>query len=356
MTEDEVFGQTGCFESPQAVKTSLAGAITLGLKGGSFYRNARLTCLNLLLTYQEGCLGRCSYCGLEKGRSAETKGTTFIRVPWPTYPLEAIIKGAKDKEGSLERICLSMVTNKRALSDALEIIAHLRRELFLPISILVAPTLIRHAAELEKLKEAGADQLGVAVDAATAELFRQHRGRDVKGPHTWEHYWSVLRSGIEVFGTGHVSVHLIVGLGETEQEMVNTLQKVHDLGAVGHLFSFYPEQGSALAGQTPPPLDQYRRIQLARYLIMNNFGRTESMRFNEAGQLYYFGMDIEPFIASGEPFRTSGCPGKNGHTACNRPYGNERPGKVLANYPFKPEHEDIAQIRDEIFAGLDLLN
>lgn len=339
-------------ESPDVLQTSLAAAMTLGLKGGIFYRKAKLTCLNLLLTYQEGCQGRCAYCGLEQKRTEITKGTTFIRVAWPTYSIELILERAKQHQNSLQRICLSMITHKKAFADSLRLVARLHDEVALPISVLCAPTLIKKAEDLQKLKEAGADQLGVSIDAATAELFQKYRGKGVRGPHQWDHYWEILSKGVEFFGPGQVSVHLIVGLGESEEEMVRTVQDVHDLGAVPHLFSFYPEPGSALAERTAPPIGQYRRIQLARYVIVNNFSEAEMMHFNDSGQICDFGKDVQPYVLSGEPFRTSGCPGHDGETACNRPYGNERPGKCLANYPFRPNSEDVEEIRGELYSGL----
>jgi len=339
-------------ESPEVLQTSLAAAMTLGLKGGLFYRNAKLTCLNLLMTYQEGCQGRCGYCGLEQKRSEQTKGTTFIRVAWPTYSFDLILERTKHCQNSLKRICLSMITHKSAMEDSLTLVARLHREVNLPISILCAPTLIHKMEDLQKLKEAGADQLGVSIDAATPEIFQKYRGKGVRGPHQWDHYWDILRKGVDVFGRGQVSVHLIVGLGESEQEMVMAFQQVHDLGAVVHLFSFYPEPGSALAERAAPSLGQYRRMQLARYLIMNDITSAEAMHFNSSQQVCDFGMDVESFVASGQPFRTSGCPGHDGETACNRPYGNERPGITLANYPFAPNRQDVEQIRGELYAGL----
>ncbi|AET69753.1 biotin synthase-related enzyme [Desulfosporosinus orientis DSM 765] len=339
-------------ESPEVIQTSLAAAMTLGLKGGIFYRDAKLTCLNLLLTYQEGCQGRCAYCGLEQKRSEKTKGTTFIRVAWPTYSFDLILERTKQYQNSLQRICLSMITHKRAMEDSLNLIARLHREVNLPISILCAPTLIHKTEDLHKLKEAGADQLGVSIDTATAEIFEKYRGKGVRGPHRWEHYWEILSKGVAVFGQGQVSAHLIVGLGESEREMVMAFQRIHDLGAVAHLFSFYPEPGSALAEKAAPSLGQYRRMQLARFLIMNDMASAEIMGFNSFEQVYDFGINVEPFVASGQPFRTSGCPGKDGETACNRPYGNERPGIILANYPFAPNRQDVEQIRGELYAGL----
>jgi len=339
-------------ESPEVIQTSLAAAMTLGLKRGTFYRNAQLTCLNLLLTYQEGCQGRCGYCGLEQKRSEKTKGTTFIRVAWPTYSFDLILERTKEYQNSLKRICLSMITHKRAFEDSLKLVSRLHREVDLPISILCAPTLIQTTEDLQKLKEAGADQLGVSIDTATAEIFQKYRGKGVRGPHRWDHYWEILSKGVTVFGQGQVSVHLIVGLGESEQEMIMTFQQVHDLGAVVHLFSFYPEPGSALAEKAAPSLGRYRRMQLARYLIINDLANAKTMRFNSSEQVYDFGINVEPFVASGQPFRTSGCPGKDGETACNRPYGNERPGITLANYPFMPNMLDVEQIRGELYVGL----
>ena len=61
---------------------------------------------------------------------------------------------------------------------------------------------------------------------------------EVRGPHRWENYWAALKSAVQVFGRDHVSVHFIVGLGETEQEMVHVIAKARNCGAQAHLFSF----------------------------------------------------------------------------------------------------------------------
>ena len=74
-------------ESPEYLRTSTAAAITLGFIPGRFYRDAKLYCINLLLTYEDGCRGACAYCGLARNRK---EGDSFIRVGWPTYPLNEI--------------------------------------------------------------------------------------------------------------------------------------------------------------------------------------------------------------------------------------------------------------------------
>lgn len=340
-------------DSPKYIQTSLAAAITLNLKKGNFYRDARLNCLNLLLSYEGGCKGRCAYCGLAKNRNTTVDENTFIRVKWPKYEFEAILGQAKKQQANLKRVCVAMVTNPRALDDCNHLVRRLKQETGLLISALVTPTLIRNKSQIVELKENGADSLGIAVDTATEELFEGFRGLGVQGPHQWAHYWQVVQDAVDVFGANNVSVHLIVGLGETEADMVEVIQRVHQLKAVPHLFAFYPEKGSPLEMLGQPSIGQYRRIQLARYLIVNGLDHRDQMKFNSGGQLIDFGVNIEPAVKTGVPFMTSGCRDLHGEVACNRPYGNERPGELLYNYPFRPTGEDLELIRKQLWQGLE---
>ena len=57
--------------SPDYVQMSTAAAITLGIMNGKMHRCACTRCLNLLLTYPEGCRANCAYCGLARHREAE---------------------------------------------------------------------------------------------------------------------------------------------------------------------------------------------------------------------------------------------------------------------------------------------
>ncbi|MHC4248762.1 MAG: hypothetical protein ACYS9X_06495, partial [Planctomycetota bacterium] len=144
-----------------------------------------------------------------------------------------------------------------------------------------------------------------------------------------------------------------------------TIQRAADLGAVTHLFSFFPEKGSALEGGRQPGIGHYRRVQLARILINDGYGNgtgdgkrasARDMVFDGDGRVTGFGVDdaaLERAIASGLPFRTSGCPGKTVVDgievgACNRPFANCRPGDPIRNFPFQPDPDDIAQLRREL--------
>lgn len=338
-------------ESPDYLRISLAAAMTLGLRPGRFYRDARLECINLLMTYKDGCKANCAYCGLQRLREGPYARKSFIRVPWPVVSLEEIIRRCLEHRQAVKRICLSMITNGRTVSDSFTILGRLKEGLpQVPLSLLCTPTLLSRT-HLEQYKACGVERLGIAIDGATPELFDKMRGRGVGGPHRWERYWGLFEEAVEVFGKDMVGIHLIVGLGETEQEMVRLMGRIRKAGGSTHLFCFFPEPGSKLESRPQPPVGQYRRCQLARYLIDNDLVEAEEFSFNERGQIVSFGLPkekLDVIIGLGSPFVTSGCPDETGRTVCTRPYGDCAPGDDIRSFPFHPSEEDIALIRTQL--------
>ncbi len=347
--------------SPEYVQLSTAAAITLGLVPGRMHRTDCTHCLNLLVTYPEGCRANCAYCGLARHReeNRDYADRNFIRVEWPTVRygdvLEAVARGAD--RGRFQRMCISMITHPRSDEDTFVLLEQWTARLpHIPVSILSNPTTLDRD-DLVRMKALGAEIFTVALDAATPEIFERTRGRSVASPHTWEKYWQAVHWAAEVFGPERFGVHLICGLGETERDILAVCQQVRDLGGHNHMFAFYPERGSLMEDWTPVDRAQWRRVQLGRFVIDYAGGRFEAMAFDEHGRVTDFGLPparLEAIIASGKPFRTSGCPGRDDPevSACNRPYGDSPPGDILS-YPFAPAARDVAVIRRQL-AGEDV--
>ncbi len=338
--------------SPKTVRMSLAAAMTLGLKRGLFYRNAKLGCINLLMEYEEGCLANCQYCGQGREISDTPDCRSLIRVEWPSYPLDEVVDAIREtaaRDPTVSRVCVGAISHPKAPGDMVTMVRRIRDETGLKVSTLVTPTVFSKD-DLMAVKDAGAENLTVAIDCATPELFQELRGKDVKGPHTWERYIQGIKDAVEVMGTDSnaIGVHLIIGLGETEEDAIKLIQECYDMGARVHLFSFFPEAGSPLEGCPQPDMGAYRRVQMARHLIDHGTSRADAMAF-EDGHLVDFGVPadvLEGMIGEGLAFMTTGCPG------CNRPYANETPSQamegLLRNYPFVPNEEDVALIRQQI--------
>jgi biotin synthase len=100
------------------------------------------------------------------------------------------------------------------------------------------------------------------------------------------------------------------------------------------------------------PRDQWRRVQLARYLIDYAGVRLGQMRFDAEGRVADFGLpraELDAIIDAGIAFRTSGCPGKfrEDVSACDRPYGDSPPSNI-ASFPFQPNGGDLRRIRRQL--------
>jgi biotin synthase len=349
---------TQAMRSPEFVQLSTAAAITLGIMSGRMYRCSCTRCLNLLLTYPEGCRANCAYCGLARHREAERDyaDRNFIRVDWPAVPMADIVDiVARDGENTpFHRMCISMITHPNSDMDTVSVLkawtARIAPET-VPVSILSNPTTMTRD-DVAQLHGLGADIFTVALDAATPALFDRTRGKGVQSPHSWAKYWEILEAARDIFGPEKFGAHLIVGMGETEHEVLSVVQHLTDMGGHSHMFCFFPEQGSLMDHLPATPRDQWRRVQLARYLIDYCGVRIDQMAFDEDGRVADFGLpggELDAVIASGIAFRTSGCPGKfqDDISACDRPYGDSPPSNI-ASYPFQPNKTDIRKIRGQL--------
>ena len=344
--------------SPDYVQMSTAAAITLGLMPGRMHRCACTRCLNLLLTYPEGCRANCAYCGLARHREADRDyaDRNFIRVDWPAVPMQQIIDiVARDGPRTpFHRMCISMITHPRSDADTVAVLKAWTDRIdpaAVPVSILSNPTTMTRA-DVAQMKDLGADIFTVALDAATPEIFDRTRGRGVASPHTWAKYWEILNDARDIFGRGKFGAHIIVGMGETAFDVLSLVQRLVDIGGHSHMFCFFPEKGSLMDHLPATPRDQWRRVQLARYLIDYRDVRVERMRFDDMGRVVDFGIasgELDRIIDDGIAFRTSGCPGKirEDISACDRPYGDSPPSNI-ASYPFQPVAVDLRKIRHQL--------
>ncbi|SOC02515.1 radical SAM protein [Rhodobacter maris] len=348
---------TPSMRSPDYVQMSTAAAITLGLVEGQMYNCACTRCLNLLLTYPEGCRANCAYCGLARHREAERNyaDRNFIRVDWPAVPMaEVVERVAADPETPFHRMCISMITHPNSDADTFTVLERWTERIDpdrIPVSILSNPTTMTRA-DVMRLRDMGSDIFTVALDAATPGIFERTRGKGVQSPHSWAGYWAALDWAREVFGAQKFGAHLIVGMGETEAEMLSVVQRLVDMGGHSHLFSFYPEKGSLMDHLPATPRDQWRRVQLGRYLIDYCGVRVEQMRFDDRGRVADFGLpegELDAIIDAGIAFRTSGCPGKFAEdiSACDRPYGDSPPSDI-ASYPFALRPVDLRRVRSQL--------
>jgi biotin synthase-related radical SAM superfamily protein len=304
------------------INVSIGTAAVLGL--ADIRMDAAPTTAYLMLGGR--CRMACAFCA--QARTSHASALNLSRITWPLFD-EREVLGRLDEaaaRGHFRRVCLQVTVGQDYLRRTLELVKAVCGVCDLPVDAAILP---RDVDQVEALLAAGVEHIGFGLDAACERVSRRvKRARPERSRRSdWGRSMKLVEEAARRF-PGSVAVHLIVGLGETEREMVEMIQRMHDLGAIVGLFAFTPVRGTAMQDQSPPPLDTYRRMQVARHLITHDLATPGDFAFSAEGRLVSFGRpDLARVLADGVAFQTSGCPD------CNRPFYNERPGGPLYNCP-----------------------
>ena len=325
---------------PPKIRVSVGSAIVLGLMHGRL--DAKPTTIYLLTYYSGKCLANCGFC--PQAKTSKSRADMLSRVTWPTFSTERVMSKIETeaKKPIIKRVCLQALNYPRVFDDVLALAKEILSRADVPLSVSCQPFNLK---QMKLLKEVGADRISIALDAATEELFDRVKGSLTGSPYKWETQRETLVKAVQVFGRNRVYTHLIVGLGETEKEIIQTIQWCTDFGVYPSLFAFTPIPGTTLETLPQPSVATYRRVQLAHYLVVHGKTWCENIKFDEDKRLIDYGVPkclLQRVVETGSPFLTSGCPG------CNRPYYNERPGGPLYNYPRQPLPEEIREIKEQL--------
>jgi len=191
------------------------------------------------ITLSETCIFSCRYCSVP-GSGGRTKTTAevvaMVRSALNRIDAVSITAGVSGSVEEEERRALDVV---RALVP-----------FGIPIGVSIYPT--RNTPRL--LWEAGAAEVKFNIEAATPGIFAEMcPGLD------WNLIWEVLGASVRLFGKNHVQSNIIVGLGESDDEMEEAIGRLCRLGVIPVLRPLTPSAG----------LSRYRRPSAARLLQLH---------------------------------------------------------------------------------------
>jgi biotin synthase len=272
----------------------------------------------------EKCYAQCQYC------SQQTSRHDFLsRVRWPSINLDKIIPRLSSV--TAKRICIQTLKYPKMINDLVSLATQLST-FNLPLSICVNPL---NSQDMKRLKKAGVERIGIGLDCANPPLFYKLK----KGVGTWDDYLMAINAAQVIFGK--VTVHLIVGLGETDYDILSLIHKLQNNNTSIALFAHTP-CGLSLPS---PSLARYRALQLACYYLTKGRytladmdfvkGRLVSLRLSDRDNITY------------HAFLTSGCPD------CNRPFYNEPVSGPLYNYPRSLTLDEQALALHNVFSYLN---
>jgi biotin synthase-related radical SAM superfamily protein len=304
------------------LRLSLGSAIALGLKGGSLPHPPTTA----YIMVGESCASGCLFC--TQGKGADPGSDKLSRVTWPRFDEDTVFEAMESaSEKGFGRICLQVLVDPIAFKKLPRLIGRLKAVSGLPISLSITPI---PTSFMKELMDAGADRIGIALDGASEVVFERTKGGSVGNPYTYSNHKKALEEALSVFGRGQVSTHIIVGLGETDRDIFETMLWCSDRGILLSLFA-YTYVKSTMRLQDPPELGRYRALQVLRHLIFDRNARGEIARFDDRGKIT--SIDWSMVGEAGNMFQTRGCPD------CNRPYYTESPKGPIYNYPYDYDEE-----------------
>jgi biotin synthase-related radical SAM superfamily protein len=147
------------------------------------------------------------------------------------------------------------------VEDMVRVITAVRERLpELPIGVEPYVTL---KTDIEALYDAGATEIKINLEAPTEELFNK-----VCPSMDYSGIFEALKHSVSVFGKSKVCSNLIIGLGETDDELLAAVERLAVIGVVATLRALRlnelntPKLTAAL-GYTPEPVSVERLLSLA---------------------------------------------------------------------------------------------
>lgn len=288
------------------LRISYATAVEMNLKKGKINANNYTAYLQI----GEKCLYNCSFCS--KARESKSEEDLLSRVKWPKISMEDFI--GNFNPNNFKRICIQVVSSSDYWAE-LDLVLSFLKDTNIKTSVSIRPKNIEEVRLL--FNKYLVDTVGIAIDAANEKIFGKIKGGNFK---TFNNF---LIAASKEF-TGKIATHIIVGLGESDEDIVDILLKMKKHRIIVGLFAFTPIKGTKLESRPRPTLERYRKMQYLHYIIENHDVKKETFTFDSKGNILQFPNFT---INNEEVIKTSGC------SWCTRPFYNEKPGKELYNVP-----------------------
>jgi radical SAM protein (TIGR04043 family) len=105
-------------------------------------------------------------------------------------------------------------------------------------------------AWFRRMRDAGIDALGMHLEAVTPDV--RARIMPGKAQVSVERYLKAFAAAVPVFGRGQVSSYILAGLGDTQEAILSTCEKLIALGVYPFVVPFVPISGTPLESHPAP--------------------------------------------------------------------------------------------------------
>jgi radical SAM protein (TIGR04043 family) len=195
----------------------------------------------------------CRFCAI--GQSLAAGRTVARKTP---AQLAEVARAAVDLDGVRHMVMTTGTppTSDRGAQILCESAVAVKAAVDLPIQAQCEPP--DTDAWFQRLKDSGVDSLGMHLEVV-GEGLRQ-RILPGKAEVSLARYWDAFAAAVAVFGRGQVSTYLLAGLGDDETTLLETTQRLLDLGVYPFVVPFVPITGTPLEDHPAPDAAFMQRV------------------------------------------------------------------------------------------------
>lgn len=195
----------------------------------------------------------CRFCAI--GQSLAAGRTIARKTP---EQLAEVAKAAVELDGVRHMVMTTGTppTPDRGAQILCESASAVKAAVDLPIQVQCEPP--DTDAWFQRLKDAGADSLGMHLEVVGDDLRRQILPGKAEVPMS--RYWSAFEAAVAVFGRGQVSTYLLAGLGDSIETLLATSDRLLELGVYPFVVPFVPISGTPLEDHPAPGADFMKAV------------------------------------------------------------------------------------------------
>ena len=187
----------------------------------------------------------CQFCSI--GQSLAEGTTIAHKTP---QQLAEVAKAAVELDGVSHMVMTTgtPATHDRGARVLCDSVRAVKAAVDLPIQVQCEPP--RDLIWLRRLRDAGADALGLHLEVVTPEVRR--RIMPSKASVSIEDYLAAFAYAVPLFGRGQVSTYILAGLGDSAQAILAICDQLIDLGVYPFVVPFVPIAGTRLQYHPAP--------------------------------------------------------------------------------------------------------
>lgn len=187
----------------------------------------------------------CQFCAI--GQSLEAGRTIARKTP---LQLAEVAEAAVRLDGVKHMVMTTGTpnTSDRGAAYLADCAAAVKQQVNLPIQVQCEPP--DDFFWFERMKDAGVDSLGMHLEAIDPQV----RATIMPGKATvsLEVYFKAFEAAVKVFGWGQVSTYLLAGLGDDRATLVETCDRLVQMGVYPFVVPFVPITGTPLQHHRAP--------------------------------------------------------------------------------------------------------